>query len=122
MGRLDERLEVAHGVLLLAEHRPGHGAGGIVDGTHEREPWSSALEPVVLAAVDLEQDASLGHPLATAAVAAWPAASHRGEAGLGQDPAQRPRWYDDALAFLEQFGQVGSVHPLVGGRGQLHES
>jgi hypothetical protein len=120
-GRLDEHLEVARGVLLLAEGGPGDEPGGIVDAAHEREPRAAILEPVVLAAIDLEEHARLGHPLATEPVTPRPPSSHRRQPGLGEDPAQRPLGHDDALPLGEQVREVGSVDTLVCRRCQLHE-
>lgn len=121
MGRLDEHLEVARSVLLLAEGGPGDESGGIVDAAHEREPGTAILEPVVPAAIDLEEHACLGHPLATEPVTPRPSSSHRRQPGLGEDPAQRPLGHDDPLPLGEQVREVGSVDALVCRRCQLHE-
>ena len=122
MGRLDEHGEIARTVLLLAEGGPGHQAGGIVDAGHEREPGTATLEPVVAAAVDLEEHARLRHPLAAEPVAPRSPSPYRGQPGLGEDPTQCPLGHDDALALGEQVGEVGPVDVRIRGRGQLHES
>ena len=118
---LDEHLEVARAVLLLAERRPRHQAGGIIDATHQGEPGTATLEPVVPGAVDLEEHAGLGHPLAAAAVTPWSAPPHRRQPGLGEDAAQRPLGHDDALPLGEQVRQMGPVDTLIRRRRQLHE-
>ena len=122
MSRLDEHGEVARAVLLFAEGGPGDEPGGIVDAAHEGEPGSTALEPVMSAAIDLEEHAGPGHPLAAAAVAPWSPPPHRRQAGLGEDPAQRPLRDDDALALSEQVREMGTVDIRIRGRRQLHES
>ena len=121
LGRLDERLEIARGVLLLAEDRPGDDAGGIVDGTDEREPRTTALEPVMATAVDLQEHARLAHAFTTAAVTARPSPSHRGQAGLGEDAAQGALGDVDVLALGEQVREMGPVHVRIRRRGQLDE-
>ncbi len=119
MDRLDEHLEVTRGVLLLAEDRAADPPGGIVDATHQRESGSPAFEPVVLAAVDLQEQARLAHALATAAMARGTTPAHRRQPGLGEDPAQAPLRHHDALAIGEQVREVGPVHVPVRRRGQL---
>ena len=77
-GDVAHELEVARAVLLVAEGGEDEPARGVVDGAHEREPGPATLEPVVAAAVDLEEQALAGHPLATAPVAGRPAGAWAG--------------------------------------------
>ena len=51
------QLEVAPGVLLLAKHRVGHGAGGIVHRQEQGEVGTSVPQPGMMAAVNLHQHA-----------------------------------------------------------------
>jgi hypothetical protein len=53
-------LEVAFGILLVAEDSPGNHVGGIVNAAYQAEARSSALEPVVRAGINLEKHALLG--------------------------------------------------------------
>ena len=47
---------------MVAEEGEGDGACGIVYGCDEREVGATALEPVMLAAINLQQHAFLGIP------------------------------------------------------------
>ncbi len=67
-GHVAQHGQVPDAVLLLAEHGPDEDPGRVVDPAHQGEPGPAALEPVVPAAVDLDEQARLGHALAPAAV------------------------------------------------------
>ena len=54
--------EVAPGVLLGLEDGVHHRAGGIIHCQQQYEPGSPLLQPGMMAAVDLQQHALLGHP------------------------------------------------------------
>ena len=60
-------------VLLVAEEGEGDGACGIVYGCDEREVGATALEPVMLAAINLQQHAFLGIPHTPAVMLRSPA-------------------------------------------------
>ena len=55
--------EVAPGVLLGSEESIGHRAGGVVHCQQQYESGTSVLQPAMMAAVDLQQHALLGHTL-----------------------------------------------------------
>ncbi len=84
-------------------------ARGIVDGAHERERGPPAAEPVVARPVDLEQDARLGHPLASAPVPWRPARAHWRHARLGEDAPQGALGDLDPLPLREQVREVRPV-------------
>ena len=60
--------EVASGVLAGAEDGVDRRAGGVVHGQEQGEFGSPVLQPGVMAAVQLHQHPSLGHPLAAETV------------------------------------------------------
>ena len=60
--------EVASGVLAGAEDGVDRRAGGVVHGQEQGEFGSPVLKPGVMAAVQLHQHPSLGHPLAAETV------------------------------------------------------
>ena len=74
------------------------------------------------AAVDLEEQARLAHPLPAAPVAPRSPGPGRGQARLGEDPAQGPLRDDDPLPLGEQVGEVGPVGSRVRRRGELEEA
>lgn len=59
--QLLEQGEVAMGILGVAEGGRQNGAGRIVDRSEQHEAWTACFEPVVIAAVDLHQQAGLRH-------------------------------------------------------------
>ena len=56
------------GVLPRCEDGVDHGAGGIVHRQQQHELGASVLQPGVMAAVQLHQHPSLGHPRAAETV------------------------------------------------------
>lgn len=52
------------GILGVAEGVRQHGAGRIVDRGEQYEAWPACFEPVVIAAVDLHQQAGHAFPVA----------------------------------------------------------
>jgi hypothetical protein len=119
---LAERLEVPRGILLVPEGPARHVARGVVDPADQGQPRPPALEPVVAAPVDLEEQARLGHPLPAGAMAPRAPGPGRGQARLGEDPAQGPLRDDDPLPLGEQVGEVGPVGARVRGGGELEEA
>ena len=83
--RLGEGLEIARGVLLLAEGGAGDAPGGIVEVAHEREPGPALTEPVVARAVGLEQQALAFHAVTAAAMPWGPASALGPSAGAAQE-------------------------------------
>jgi hypothetical protein len=77
------------------------------------EQRSLALQPVVAAAVDLEEHARPRHPLAPAAVASAPSGARQRVAARGQDPPDRPRRDRQVGVTLlgEGLGEVDRVEP-----------
>ena len=70
--------EIALGVFLLMEECVGHRAGGIVNGQQQGEPGPSVPQPGMMAPIELEQHALLGHPLAAVPVARRSAVARAG--------------------------------------------
>src|SRR3972149_7120077 len=50
-----QQQEVTLGIFLFPEYRIRHLTRGIIDGADQGEPGASAFQPVVAAAVDLQQ-------------------------------------------------------------------
>ena len=83
--------------------------GRVVDPAHQRQARPAVLEPGMPRAVDLDEQARLGHPVPAAAMAGCPAhpraRDSRRPAGSG-GPMTRLR--SDALALGEELGEVRS--------------
>jgi len=99
---LAQHHQIAQCVLLLAEGGAGDDARGVIDRADQAEPRAATLEPVVAAAVELDEQAGLGHPIAPAAMARRTSTVRTGQARRAQDaphgdPARvkrlEPRWY-----------------------------
>ena len=73
-----------------------------------------------MAAVQLDQHSSLGHPLATEPVLRRAPAAGTADAGLGENAPYRGPAQVDALSFTEQLGEMGVVGTLLALRRQLH--
>lgn len=82
---LAQPLHVPLGVFLLPEHRPGHCTGGVVDAADEGQPGTVRAQPLVAAAIGLQQHAFLGHPLPAAAMLGRTARAWTGEPCRSQD-------------------------------------
>ena len=94
---LPEQLEVALGILLLPEAGPGDQAGGVIDAADQGEVGSSTLQPVVTAAVDLEQHALPGIAVPPLPVPGRPPVPDAGHAGGGEDPVHGGPGEHDAV-------------------------
>ena len=114
------QVEVAPGVLLLAKHRVGHGAGGIVHRQEQGEVGPPLPQPGMMAAVNLHQHAFLGHSLPSHPVSGRPTFPRAGNARPGQDAVHRAPAEVNPLPVTQQLGEVGLIGSPVGGAGQLH--
>jgi len=113
--------EVPDAVLLFAEDRSDEDPGRIVDATDEGEPGPAPFEPVVPAAIDLDERAGLGHPLAPAAVPRRPTSARRGDARVAQEAPQRRPADGDLFLLGERLREVGVVVSAVHGPGELED-
>jgi hypothetical protein len=93
--------EVAVGILLEAEDSGQDAAGGIINGGQQHEPRATILQPGVLAAIHLDEEAGLRHALAATAMAGRPAGAWATDPGGAEEPLHRPTRQAEALAFGE---------------------
>lgn len=110
-----EEAEVAVSVLRVAKLASDHRPGGIIHPGEERQPGTAPFQPVVCAAIDLQQHPRARHALAATAMAARPAAFGTLESGPVQDPAQRGVGDVEAFALGQELLEVQMVHLRVGG-------
>ena len=120
LDQLLHQVEVAPGVLLLAKHRVGHGAGGIVHRQEQGELRALLTQPPMKTAVDLHQHAFLGHSLPSHPVSGRPTFPRAGNARPGQDAVHCSPAGVNPLPVTQQLGEVGLIGSPVGGAGQLH--
>jgi len=106
-------LEVAGGVLLVAEQRGRDPARRIVDGTDEDELRTTLLEPAMATAVELEERALGAHARPSAAIARRPPTPGAGDARAAEDRAQALATDHDPLALGEELAEVGVVERAI---------
>jgi hypothetical protein len=94
---------------VVPERRRRDHARRIVDRADQGQPGTPTLEPVVPAAVDLEEQTLGRHPFTPAAVARWAPSARAGQPGRAQDPLEARPADLDALALGEQLGEVAVV-------------
>jgi hypothetical protein len=121
LDRRPEDLEIGGRVLLVAKRRRRDDPGRVVDRPDEGQPRPPTLEPVVTAAVELEQEARGRHPLPPAAMLGRSPAPGRGDPVRAQDLAQGLAAHGDALPFGEEFAKVGVVDVDVARPAQLDD-
>ena len=112
--------EVVVAVFLLAKQGVDHGAGGVVHRQQQRERWAVVSQPPVITAVQLDQHARSGHPLATDPVLGWTATARTAQPGVQQNASQGGSADVDAFPLAQQFAQMGMVDSLVSSAGQMH--
>ncbi len=84
----------------------------------EDEAWAAGLEPGVVAAVHLDEEAGLGHALAAAAMPRGAAGAGTTDPGLAEEqPDQRPREVQ-AFPLREQLGEMMVIDPGIRGARQ----
>ncbi len=119
---LAEQLEVFLGVLALAEAGPRDHARGVVDAAHQAQPRPPSLQPVVAAAVDLQEHAGAGHALPAATMPRRPPGAHRSNPRPGEDALHAGPRQRNPFVLGEHLGEVLAVKAGIGAGGQLHNS
>lgn len=96
-------------ILLSAKDRGDHAAGGIVDGRQEGTAGLIRAEPGVRAAVDLQEHAFLGVPIAAPTMArSAPRMRCRDTTG-SKDAADTGAAEKDLMVAREELGDVGVI-------------
>ena len=112
--------EVAPGVLLGPEESIGHRAGSVVHCQQQYESGPSALQPRVVAAIDLQQHALLRHPFPPDPVLGRTVLPGAGQAVAVEETAYRLPAQVNTLPFRQHFGEVAVVEADVLLAGQDH--
>ena len=107
--------EVALRIFLWAKDAGEDLPRGIVNGGVEDEVRAPVLEPGMVAAIHLDEQAGLGHALAATPMAGWPADTRTADA-RGPQPAL-DRWPRQAhlLALGDELSEVAIVAAGIGG-------
>src|SRR3989442_4276296 len=119
---LAQHLEVPGDVLLLAECRTEHLAGGVVNGPEQRGLRPIRAEPAMPAAIELGEHPGRGAALAAAAVAGGPMPPRTGNPRVAQHAPHTRARHRDPFALGEELGQMAVVAARVRRRGQRHDA
>ncbi len=114
-GDVPEEAEVAIGILRVPKLAYEHAPGGIVHDGEESHPWATPFQPVVHAAVDLEEHARAGHALAPTPVATGPASLRALESGVVQHAPQRSVGDMDPFPLGQQLLEMEMIGTRVRG-------
>ena len=115
---LVEEAEIPRPIFLLAEDAAKDLPGRVIDGGVQDKRRAPILEPLMVAAIQLDEQASLGHALAAVAVARGPAGAGTGDAGGAEEALERGTGDDEALTFAEELGEVMIIDAGVAGPGE----
>ena len=88
----------------------------MVDGVDERQPASARLKPIVATAVELDEQARLGHPVAPAAMAPRRSMARARTTGCAEDPLDGGAPEDQPLLGeqIDKVAVVGALEPAAG--------
>lgn len=111
--QLAEEEKVAVGIFLKPKDTSEHLAGRIVDRGMEDEAGAAVLQPGVLAAVHLDEEAGLGHAFAAAAMPRGATSAGTADPGRTEEALHSPTRHPEALALGQQFGKVVVIHRCV---------
>jgi len=110
--------EIAVRIFLGAKDTGEDFARGVIDGGEEDEARAAVLEPGVVAAVHLDEEAGLRHALAAAPMPGGPSAAGTADAGAPEEPLHGLAGHVQALPLRQQLGEVVVIHAGVGGARQ----
>ena len=105
-------------ILLEAEDGAQDPTGGIIDSGEEDQPRTAVDEPGVVAAVELDEQTGLGHPLAPTPMAGGSSGPGAANPGLPEQPADGDARQAQPFAFGQQFREVMIIAAGVGGPGE----
>lgn len=113
--------EVPMGIFLVAKDGGGHFPGGIVYDGEQSQTRAPLLEPVVVAAIQLDQQAGRGHALSAPPVSRRASPPGTAEPGRAEDAVDGGLGEHEAFAFSQELTKVRMVDSGVGGLGELDD-
>ena len=105
-------------ILFGAKDAGQDAPGGIVDGREEDEAWSPILEPGMVTAVHLDEQAGPRHAFAAAAMPRRAAGARTADASLPEHALHGGPGQDQAVVLAEQVGEVMIIRASVAGARQ----
>lgn len=115
---LAEQEEVAVGIFLRAKDAAEDPSSRVVDRPMEDEAGTAVLQPGMVTAVHLDQEAGLGHGLTPTAVARWAVAAGSGNPVGPEEPLHRRAGDVHAFPFRQELGEVAIVAAGIRGARQ----
>lgn len=114
-----EETTVALEVLSQPEEGGKYLAGGVINGKEEDEPRATSFQPIVVAAIDLDQKAHLGFSGTTAVELGRSVLLRAWDTSGLEDASDRGRAQGNAFVLVEQLAEKGIVTPPVFGLSEL---
>ena len=118
---LSQHHEVPMGILLVPKRGGEDVAGGIVDGREERQARAPLLEPIMVAAVELHEQAGSGHALPAPTVSGRAASAGTAEPCRAEDTMDGGLGQHEPFAVGQELAKVRVVDPGVGSLGEMDE-
>jgi len=87
----------------------------------EREAWAPAFQPIVLAGIELDEQAFLRHGLTAATMPPGPSGARAGQAGREEPAVDGPVRQAQAALFDQLFGEMLMIEAGVGGLGPAED-
>ena len=119
--QLAEEQQVAVRVLFLAKDAAEQFARRIIDRGEQDEARPAVLQPRVVTAVHLNEQAGLRHPLAAAAMARRAAGPRTPDASLAQQALDRGPRDGEGFPFPQELGELMVIDAGIGRAGQGHD-
>jgi hypothetical protein len=116
------RCEVREGRLGLHEAKLHDAAGGVVNEDQEGASRAAAFEPVVVAAVDLNELAHAFPPMPWLVRSGDSLVARQPNASLAQNLANRLLRQLDAVALEQLLPDQGRAEVFIGGSDQVHDA
>ena len=113
-----EQEEIAVDIFLEAENGGQHVAGGVINGGKEYEAGAAVLEPEMMTAIELDEQAGLRHAVPAAAVARGPAGAGTADAGFAQPALDRGPRKVNVFPLGQELGEMAIIAAAIAGAGQ----
>lgn len=111
---LAEEEQIAVRVLLEPEDGPDDASGRIINGCEEDQAGSAVLQPGMVAAVHLDEEAGLRHPFAPAPMAGRASGAWAAKPGGAEQTLDRPARQLQAFVPHKHFREVMIVETGIG--------
>jgi len=113
-----EEEEVAVGIFLEAEDGPQHAPRRVIDRREEHEAGATVLEPKMMTAIELDEEARLRHAFPSPAMARGAAGAGTANAGFAQQAVDGGAGKVNVLTLGQELGEMAIIAAPVAGAGQ----